>query len=117
VDLNAVVDKTEPIAEITPVKSPFEGDTITLYWSASDALTDVDHFALYVSVNGAAYQALETNLSRTTTSYQYAVTEGQLLVFKLTVSDIVGNEKTVKSAMYTRGYEFPNSYIYPLFLN
>jgi hypothetical protein len=117
VDFKAVVDKTAPNVDINTVRSPVEDETVTLNWSASDALTDIDHYALSVKINDAQYQIIDDNLPKATTSYQYPVAEGQLLVFQLTAVDIIGNERTVKSVMYTKGYEFPNSYSFPIFNN
>jgi hypothetical protein len=117
VDLNAVVDKSAPSVEINSVRSPVEGETVTLSWSASDTLTDIDHYVLSVKINDGGFQILDDNLPKTTTSYQYTVAENQLLVFQLMAYDKAGNERTVKSIMYTKGYEFPNSYSFPLFNN
>ena len=115
VEFNAIVDHTGPQVEITPVKSPFEEDLLTLYWTGSDSLTSLDHYELSVDINGEGYQVVESNLAGTVISYEYAVSEGQVLVFKLDAYDTAGNVKSVKTAMYTINYEFPNSYIFSLF--
>ncbi len=117
VEFGAVLDKTVPVVEISEVKSPIEDEILTLYWTGSDALTRVDHYELFVDINGAGYQVVESNLAGTVTSYEYTVSAGQLLVFKLDGYDTAGNVVSVKTAMYTIGYEFPNSYIFSLFMD
>jgi hypothetical protein len=116
-DFDAIVDKSIPNVEINSLRSPVEDETVTLNWSASDALTEIDHYALSVKINDAEWLTLDDNLPKATTSYQYTVAENQLLVFQITAFDIAGNERTVKSVMYTKGYEFPNSYSFPIFNN
>lgn len=116
VTFNAIVDKTAPQVEIDPVTSPVTGDTVTLNWNGSDALTGVDYYVLSVDINSAGYQVVESNLSGAMDSYQYEVSDGQLLIFKLVAYDLGGNTNLAKVSMYTTGYEFPNLYMFSVFM-
>ena len=114
---NAIVDKTAPLVEINSIKSPVEGESITLSWIGSDALTGVDHYDLLLNLNSAGYEVIAGNLEAATTSYEYSISEGDILIFKLEAYDAVGNMSFVKTVMYTVGYEFPNEYIFSLFMS
>jgi len=117
VEFNAIVDMTGPQVEIDSIKSPVEGESITLSWIGSDALIGVDHYDLLLNLNGTGYEVIAGNLEATTTSYQYSINEGEILVFKLEAYDIADNMSFVKTIMYTVGYEFPHEYIFSLFMN
>jgi hypothetical protein len=117
VSFQAIVDGTPPSITIQPVRSPVMSNSVTINWSGSDNLSGLDYYSLAVNVNGAGYQTLENDLSKTTTSYSYPVAKNQILVFALTAYDKSGNPNTVKVAMYTDGYVFPNRYIFPVFFN
>lgn len=117
VSFDAILDKTGPQVELDTIKSPVEDDTITLYWTSSDALTGVAYYDILLNKNGDGYQVIAGNLEGTTTSYQYDINQGELLVFKIEAYDIAGNMNSVRTAMYSVGYEFPNSYIFSLFMN
>jgi hypothetical protein len=112
----AIVDKTAPEIVIDPVVSPVTEGTVTLHWASSDALTSIDHYVLSVDINSSGYQVIESNLSGSVDSYQYDVNDEQLFTFKLEAYDLGGNQKTVRTSLYTTGYEFPNMYMFPLFV-
>jgi len=112
----AIVDKTSPVVVIDPVTSPFTGSTVTLNWTGSDALTSIDHYALWVDDNGSGYQMVESSLSGSVDSYQYDVSDEQLLIFKLVAYDAAGNTSSTRTSLYTTGYEFPNAYMFSVFM-
>ncbi len=117
VSFNAIVDRTAPWANISPVSSPVTGSQVTINWTGGDSLSGLDYYTLAVNVNGAGDQPLESNLPRTTTSYTHPVQNGQLLIFTLTAYDRSGNSTIQKVALHTQGYEFEFEYTVPLFFN
>jgi hypothetical protein len=45
------------------------------------------------------------------------VNEAELIVLRLTVMDKAGNTAIGKAALYSDGYVFPESYLFPTFWN
>lgn len=116
VKFNAIVDATQPWLTVDPITSPVRDSAVTITWEGGDDLTGLDHYSLECSVNNGAFSSLEASLPASTTSYQMAASEAQLIVFKLTAYDKSGNKTEQLAPVYTDGYEFENSYIYPLYI-
>ena len=117
VRFDAIVDKTPPWVIINPVVSPYGEPVVSITWSGGDDLTGLDYYSLRVDVDGVGFKVLANNLTRTTTSYPFAVSDGQMLIFELTAYDLAGNKIVQKRAMYTTGYEFPNGSTFSIFFN
>ncbi|MBW6467526.1 MAG: hypothetical protein K0B06_13545, partial [Brevefilum sp.] len=117
VSFQAIVDGTPPWITFEPVRSPLMTNSVTIRWTGGDNLSGLAYYSLAVNVNGTGYQTLENVLTRSATSYTYPASKNQILVFALTAYDKSGNSNTVKVAMYTDGYVFPNRYIFPIFFN
>lgn len=113
----AIVDKTGPWVTFDPISSPFKGSKITYDWSGGDEMTQIDHYDLGVYRGAGVYQALATNLPRTTTSYQLNVSSDQIYIFEVKAHDFSGNVTTRRISVYTEGYEFPHSYVFSAFFN
>lgn len=112
---SALLDKTSPWIEINGVKSPVSETEVTLTWTGGDQLSGLSHYSLSVKVNDTEWQVLETNLASTVNSYQFTLTDPQLLIIDLTGYDLAGNFITETTALYTENYEFDYNYIFPSF--
>ncbi len=117
VSFQAIVDGTPPWITFDAVRSPVLGNSVTINWTGGDNRSGLDYFSLAVSVNGSEFQALESSLPNSTTSYSYVFEPEQLLMFALTAHDKSGNQTTEKIALYTEGYEFPYGYKFPIFFS
>jgi len=115
VTFQAIVDRTAPWVIMNSVQSPVMDNVVTFTWTGGDNLAGLDYYVLAVKINNDDYLTLENYLPGSTTSYQYSITDGQLIVFKLVAYDKSGNIIAEKIAMYTNGYVFPNSYTFPTF--
>ena len=115
---NAILDKTDPWVEFEPISSPYSENQVTLHWTGGDQLSGLDHYELAVKVDDGEWQVLNSNLSRDTTTYQFALASNQLIVFRLIAKDYAGNLSSYFNAFYTEGYEvdFDYFYIIPFFL-
>jgi len=114
-NFKAIVDKTPPWVNVPQVRSPLITDTVTLNWTGDDDLSGLSHYSLAVNINSTGFQVLESHLPADTTSYQFSIDSIQLMLFDLTAYDKSGNPFSEKFAMYTEGYEFPESYSFPSF--
>lgn len=115
VNFKAIVDETPPWVSVSQVRSPLITDTVTLNWTGGDDFSGLGHYSLAVNINNTGFQILESDLPADTTSYEYSIDDIQLMLFELTAYDKSGNPFSEKFAMYTEGYEFPESYSFPTF--
>jgi hypothetical protein len=113
---SAVLDKTEPWIEFDPIHSPVAAGQVSITWTSGDQLTGIDHYVLDMKVNDGEWQILESSLSRVASSYEIDVNESELIIIRLTVSDKAGNVAVGKTAFFSDGYVFPNSYLFPTFM-
>jgi hypothetical protein len=70
-----------------------------------------------MKVNGGEWQSVDSSISRDASSYAINVNEAELIVLRLTVMDKAGNTAIGKAALYSDGYVFPESYLFPTFWN
>ena len=112
---NATLDKTPPWIEFDSTFSPVPAGQVDIFWTAGDQLTGITHFVLDMKVDYGEWQNLESNLSREVSSYAINLNESELVILRLTVTDNAGNVFVGKTALYSEGYVFPESYLFPMF--
>jgi hypothetical protein len=114
---NATLDKTNPWIEFASIQSPVSAGSVDVSWSAGDELSGIDQYVLDMKVNGGEWQSVDSSISRDASSYAINVNEAELIVLRLTVMDKAGNTAIGKAALYSDGYVFPESYLFPTFWN
>jgi hypothetical protein len=114
---NAIVDRTAPTLQVSPITSPVRNGSVTLTWTAGDSLTGLDHFVLRRKLNYEDYSTLDDSISGTVRTYTVPVSENNIMIFDLIAVDRSGNTQSQKISVYTQGYEFPFESIFPIFMN
>ncbi len=113
----AIVDKTGPWINVVSIPSPVMDDIVTLSWTGGDSLSGLDYYSLFVTKSDRSKETLAETLPGSTTSYEVSVSPEELMIFELVAYDLSGNQTSRKFSLYADGYEFPNSYIFPLFFD
>ncbi len=114
---SAVLDKTVPWIEFDSIQSPVSAGQVDVTWTAGDQLTGISSYSLDMKVNDGEWQNLESSLSRDASSYAIDVSESELIIIRLTVTDNAGNTAVGKTALFSDGYVFPENYLFPTFMN
>ncbi len=109
-----IVDHSPPQVVFDLVSSPVRSSTLTLHWKASDPLSGMDSFDLAVSVDGADFITLASDLSGVTRFFQVSLEKNRQYVFALTGYDRSGNAFTTQLAFNTQESESSYENIFPL---
>ena len=115
VTFSALLDKTNPWIEINTVRSPVSESGVTVIWTGGDQLSGLSHYALRTKINGSDWQVLETNLGPDVNSYQFTLTDPELLFIEIIGYDLAGNSSRGLTSIYTENFIFDYNFIFPHF--
>jgi hypothetical protein len=93
------IDNTKPTSHVGSLPSTQTGPTFTVQWSGSDVGAGIQDYTIYVSDNGSAFTAWQTNT--TATSATFIGVTGHTYSFYSIARDLVGNIESSKSAPET----------------
>lgn len=108
----ALVDHTPPWLNLEPLLNPSRNNQLTLRWSAGDSASAISHFTLQIKINDGTWTTLAPTLDAGTTSFTYQAADAQLLMFRLTATDLSGN--TIMTQTFTTTAGYPNNYGLPI---
>jgi hypothetical protein len=83
------IDNTPPTSLVTPMPTSETSPSFTVQWSGTDIGSGIHDYTVYVSDNGAAYTAFQTNTA--TTSAAFTGQTGHTYTFYSVARDLVGN--------------------------
>ena len=89
------IDATAPTSRVQAATGVVATTNVAVSWSGTDTGSGITGYTVYVSDNGAAYTAWQTNV--TATSAVYAGTTGHTYAFYVLATDGAGNTEATKA--------------------
>jgi murein DD-endopeptidase MepM/ murein hydrolase activator NlpD len=102
-------DRTAPDLTVTPLPATQNSTVINLQWSASDAVSGIDHFRIQARIDGGAWATWMDDIPPTTAQAPYAGGAGHSYGFRIAVFDRGGNSTQVELGTTITGCT-PDSY-------
>ena len=93
------IDKTSPTSHVVQLPSTETAATFTVSWTGTDVGAGVRDYTIYVSDNGGAFIAWQTNTTATSASFRGQV--GHTYAFYSIARDLTGNVEAAKTTAET----------------